>query len=300
MPQIKVSLGSWAFSFGPYARKPVAFEVVVKRLASAGYDGIEVCGFPPHVSLDRYPTAASRREVAASIGDNGLRVSGYDADFSMVNPVVAGNSDRYLELFRRNLEMAVALGSPSIRVDSVAAPGSIDAPAYDNAFHLVAEVWRECADLAAKANLRLVWEFEPGFVFNKPHEVVRMHQEVRHPNFFILFDTAHAYMCGVVGARQNTSERDVVAGGMEEFLDMLQGRIGAIHLIDSDGTLDHDETSTHRPFGEGLIDFKKLAPKLAAVPGIEWWTVDLCFWPEAWEQIEPSRKFVAKLLVGRA
>jgi len=295
----KISLGSWAFSFGPYARKPVAFNAVVKRLAEAGYDGIEVCGFPPHVSLDRYSTASSRREVATFIADNGLGVSGYDADFSMVNPIVAGNSDRYLELFQRNLEMAAALGSPSIRVDTVAAPGSIAAPAYENAFHLVAEVWRECADLAAKAKLRLVWEFEPGFVFNKPHEVVKMHQEVRHPNFFILFDTAHAYMCGVVGARQNTAERDVVAGGLNDFLDMLQGRIGAIHLIDSDGTLDHDETSTHRPFGEGLIDFPKLVPKLVAVPGIEWWTVDLCFWPEAWEQIGPSRMFVANLLEAR-
>ena len=28
-----------------------------------------------------------------------------------------------------------------------------------------------------------------------------------------------------------------------------------VHLIDSDNTLHHDETSTHVPFGEGVLDF---------------------------------------------
>jgi sugar phosphate isomerase/epimerase len=140
-----------------------------------------------------------------------------------------------------------------------------------------------------------VWEFEPGFVFNKPEEIVRMHQEVRHPNFSIMFDTSHAYMCGVKGARQH-GKRDVLPGGVAEFLDKLQGRIGAIHLIDSDGTLHHDETSTHRPFGEGLIDFDRLAPKLLSVPNIEWWTIDMCFWAGSWDLVDASRQFVAGLL----
>jgi sugar phosphate isomerase/epimerase len=122
-----------------------------------------------------------------------------------------------------------------------------------------------------------------------------MHQEVRHPNFSIVFDTSHAYMCAVKGARQQ-GKKDVLAGGVEEFLDKLQGRIGAIHLIDSDGTLHCDETSTHRPFGEGLIDFERLAPKLLAVPNIAWWTVDMCFWPGSWSLVESSRAFVADLL----
>jgi sugar phosphate isomerase/epimerase len=122
-----------------------------------------------------------------------------------------------------------------------------------------------------------------------------MHQEVRHPNFSVVFDTSHAYMCAVAGARQH-GRRDVLAGGIEEFLNKLQGRIGAVHLTDSDGTLHRDETSTHRPFGEGLIDFERLAPKLLAVPDIEWWTVDMCFLARSWELVDSSREFLAGLL----
>jgi len=45
--------------------------------------------------------------------------------------------------------------------------------------------------------------------------VVAMHKQVDHPNFLIMFDTCHAYMCGVVGARQHGA-REVLAGGVSE------------------------------------------------------------------------------------
>ncbi|MES1261801.1 MAG: sugar phosphate isomerase/epimerase family protein [Acidobacteriota bacterium] len=292
---MKISLGSWAFSFGPYAVDPVSFEDTVRHLSAAGYDGVDICGFPPHISLASYPTREARRQVVRLLQDYRLGVSGYSADFSEVNPIARENEAAYADLFRRNLEMSVDLGSPSLRVDTVAAPGSIPDDEYEEAFHRIARLWADGAELAAKAGVRVVWEFEPGFAFNKPAEIIRMHQEVRHPNFSILFDTSHAYMCAVAGARQH-GERDVLPGGVAEFLDKLQGRIGAIHLIDSDGTLHCDETSTHRPFGEGLIDFERLAPKLLSVPDIEWWTIDHCFWAGSWELVASSRQFVAGLL----
>jgi sugar phosphate isomerase/epimerase len=191
--------------------------------------------------------------------------------------------------------MCVDIGSPSIRVDSVAAPGSIQDDDYQPAFDRLAAVWRDAASIAEKYGIRLVWEFEPGFAFNKPSEVVALHQRVHHTNFNVLFDTSHAYMCGVAGVRQR-GRKETLAGGVPEFLHMLKGRIGAIHLIDSDGTLHGDETSRHRPFGEGFVDFKGLAPQLLAVPNIDWWCVDLCFWPGSWELVEPSLAFVENLL----
>jgi sugar phosphate isomerase/epimerase len=292
---MKISLGSWAFSFGPWALDPVPFEVVVKRLSAAGFDGVDVCGFPPHVTLESYATKRSRADLVRFIEDHNLGVSGYSADFYSINPMAEGNETRYLDLLKRNVEMCADIGSPSLRVDTVAAPGSITDGDYEKSFHRMARLWGEGAALAQDAGVRLVWEFEPGFEFNKPDEVIRMHQEVRQANFSVVFDTSHAYMCAVAGARQH-GKRDVLHGGVEEFLDKLQGRIGAIHLIDSDGTLHRDETSTHRPFGEGLIDFARLAPKLLAVPNIEWWTIDMCFWARSWELVESSREFVAGLL----
>jgi sugar phosphate isomerase/epimerase len=296
---MKISLGSWAFSFGPYAEHPVPFETIARRCSETGYDGIEVCGFPPHITLESFPSAQSRKQVARLLSDFGLGISGYSADLSEVNPVSPDNHDRYLELFRQNVGMCADLGSPMIRVDSGAAPGSLPDSEYKEAFHQISALWSECAEIARTSNIRLVWEFEPGFAFNKPGEVVRMHQEVRHPNFFVLFDTAHAYMSAVVGARQ-PEPKDILIGGVEELLDKLQGRIGAVHIIDSDGTLYHEETSTHRPFGQGRINFDRLVPRLLRLPNIDWWTVDLCFWPGAWGLVESSRRFVADLLARHA
>jgi sugar phosphate isomerase/epimerase len=86
---MKVSLGSWAFSFGPFADNPIPFEKIVERLSEAGYDGIEICGFPPHVTLAEYPDHESRRRLVRLLEDHKLGVSGYAADFTSVNPVVA-------------------------------------------------------------------------------------------------------------------------------------------------------------------------------------------------------------------
>jgi len=291
---MKISLGSWAFSFGPYAERPVSFEDTARRLASAGYDGIEVCGFPPHITLQKYPDKASRGELVRFLRDLNLGVSGYAADLTAANPVAADKQE-YLDLFTRNCEMCVDIGSPAIRVDTVAGAGSIADDDYDAAFARAAATWRDAAGIAQDFGIRMVWEFEPGFAFNKPSEVVAMHDAVAHPNFKVMFDTSHAYMCGVVGAKQHGA-KETLDGGVARFLEKLEGRIGHVHLIDSDGTLHNDETSTHRPFGEGFVDFDALKPRLLAVPGIEWWCIDLCFWPHSWELVEPSLKFVRGLL----
>ena len=292
--QAKISLGSWAFTYGPYADNPISFEHTARRLAEAGYDGIEIGGFEPHITLERYPDSRSRRALRRFLDDQGLGVSGYAADFGSTDPITTEKRSAYLELFSRFIEMGVDLGAPALRVDCVKSPGSIPPGDYHPAMLRLADVWREAAAQAETAGVAVVWEFEPAFVFNKPAEVVELVQTVGHPNFSVLFDTSHAYMCAVVGARQ-FGEPETLPGGVADLLDRLKGHIGHIHLIDSDGTLYQEDTSTHAPFGEGKVDFAALAPQLRSIPGTGWWCVDLCFWPGAWELVEPSLRFVRDL-----
>ena len=44
----RISIGSWAYTIGPYAEHPVDFDTVIEKLAGLGFDGVELGGFPPH------------------------------------------------------------------------------------------------------------------------------------------------------------------------------------------------------------------------------------------------------------
>jgi sugar phosphate isomerase/epimerase len=108
-------------------------------------------------------------------------------------------------------------------------------------------------------------------------------------------------MVSVVGARHE--------GGKEtypsqiHYIRMLDGRINHIHLIDSDNTCHkdangQDETSSHPPFGLGVLNFDEIMPELvnaARVPH-DWWTIDLCFWPDAWAATEKCKTYLDQLI----
>ncbi len=95
-----------------------------------------------------------------------------------------------------------------------------------------------------------------------------------------------------VGARQ-PGRKETLPGGALELLTRLRGKIGHVHLIDSDGTLHNNETSTHAPFGQGVLDFDLLIPEVlrCGLP-TNWWTIDLCFWPNAWEVTAQAKRFL--------
>jgi sugar phosphate isomerase/epimerase len=102
-------------------------------------------------------------------------------------------------------------------------------------------------------------------------------------------------MCASVGARQ-PGQKETLKGGALELLQKLKGRITHIHLIDSDGTLHNNETSTHAPFGKGVLNWDQLIPEIvkAGVPS-DWWCIDLCFWPEAWEVTADAKRFLDQM-----
>src|SRR5260370_18318825 len=111
---MKISMGSWAFSFGPYAEDPISFDATVHRLCAAGFDGVEICGFPPHITLEAYPDGNSRKGVVRFLKANRLAVSGYISALSSINPCTDGNRERYLDLCTRNVERALDVGSPAL------------------------------------------------------------------------------------------------------------------------------------------------------------------------------------------
>ncbi len=287
----KSSIGGWAYIWGGYSEAPIPLEDVVKKLSDLGFDGIEMAAFPPHLEPN---TKEKRMEIKNLLKKYSLEVSGLAAPFP--SPATSKEED-YLKAIKDNLQICIDLEIPKLRVDTVEPPTKIpDGMDYETCFSKIASVWNKSAEICAKEGIKLIWEFEPGFLFNKPSEVVRMVYKVDHPNFSVLFDSCHAYMCSVMASRQ-LGEKETLPKGVVQFAYMLTGKIGHIHLIDSDGTLHDNETSTHAPLGTGKLNFDEIIPAiLDAGYKDEWWTIDLCFWPKALDATSDCKKFLDNLI----
>ena len=290
----KISVGSWAYVFGPYADNPVPLTTVCEELGKMNFDGISLGGFKPHAHPDDYSTPALKAQLKKLLSDNGLGVAEYVPDLWSVNPLL--QIDEYFKLYEKNIKFMVDMGFGIIRVDSGGPPILPKGMDYATARTKTVDMFKKCAQIAAKEGIEVVWEFEPGFMFNKPSEVAGIVKDVNEPNFKILFDTCHAHMGAVVGAR-HMGDKEILQGGVVEYCEMLKYKIGLVHLIDSDSTLNQAGTSTHAPFGLGVINFDEVIPAIldkANYKG-EWWAIDLCDWPDAWKVTQQCKKFVDKI-----
>ena len=295
----RISIGTWAYCVGPYMNNPIPFGEVVKELKRLKFDGLELGAFFAHPNPENHPTKESRRTLKDLVESNGLQFSGIACDMwdypghpsHLADATDGGKA--YLDMVRKNLEFTKDLGITLFRVDTVQPPDILDkgvekSRAMDN----VVNAWRKVCKMAADMGILVTWEFEPGFVFNRPSDIVNIVNAVGAKNFGAMYDTCHAYMCSVVGARQTGGEPETSKGGMLDLAKRLRGKINAIQIIDCDGKLNEHGTSTHKVFGTAKIDFPPVLKELSANSGCphDWWTIDLCFEDGAWPKTEACKK----------
>jgi sugar phosphate isomerase/epimerase len=299
----KLSIGSWAYIFNQ--EKPTNdFHQVLHQLQDLGYEGVELGSFGAHPTPWSHPTKAARQKLKKEVADHGLEFSGIAVDlwsFKKPGPsILDENPTPYMAAFLGFTVYGSDLGIKTIRVDSVEPPDFLEKSKTEAelATDRIIAVWDKCSKMAADYGMNVCWEFEPGFLFNKPSEILRIVDGVRslgNSNFGVLYDTCHAHMCAVQAANQPTP-KETLPGGELELLNKLKGKITHVHLIDSDGSLNEHNTSTHNPFGTGKLNFDQLLPALnqAGVPN-DWWCVDLCFWPNAWDVTAQSKRYLDAL-----
>ncbi len=286
----RISIGSWAYVIGPYEENPVPWDQVTAKLKDLGFDGFELGGFSIHPSPETHTSQEGRQQLKADMAALGLGFSGFVPNLWDQHLIDTEDSEPYLVKFREGLQFAVDLGIKGIRVDCVQPPTILDEMDEETAQERVVSTWQRCCDEAADMGCYVTWEFEPGFAFNKPSQILRVVDDVNRDNFGVEFDTCHAEMVAGKGARQ-PGEKETLPGGCLELAQKLRGKINHIHLIDSDGTLHDDETSTHSPFGDGYLNFDEIIPELNRNDtGHDWWTIDLCFWSDAWAVTERCKK----------
>jgi len=287
----KVSIGTWAFLFGTYADNPVTLEELCKMLSDIGYDGLSMGGFVPHASPDLYDTEEKRDGLKAMLAKYKLGVAEFACDLWSVDSLK--QTDEWLALFDKNCTFCKQMGWDIIRIDSGSPPILPEGKTYAEIKEFFIKTFKGMAQRAAKDGLTIVWEFEPGFIINEPKNIVDVVKAVNEPNFTLLFDTCHGHMAAVEGSR-HIEEGMKLKGGLVEFIEMCKDIIGIVHVIDSDGTLNEAETSTHAPFGVGVINFDEAIPAFLnkANYKTDWWAIDLCEWPDALKVMAESKTFV--------
>jgi len=292
MPRIAMS--TWTFIFPPYEDRPQDLDSVLDRAAVLGFDGVELAWFEPHPTVDDLGTAAARAAYRDKLESRGLGLAGVVANFDRCPSILTNGNGEFLDALDRQLELCAEVGTDLLRLDITDPPEVMDTLDHQEAHERLVTTWCEAARLGANRGVRVGWEFEPGTPFNKPSEIFRIADEVTEPGFGIIYDTTQAHNCAL--GRNQRGPHEVLDGGQLEFLERLSGRITHVHLIDANGELYEDRFSRHIPFGRGHIDWETVMPALvAAGSGDDWWTIDVCWWDDAWPVFEEGLPFVRRL-----
>ena len=292
----RIALSTWTFVMPPYDESPEAFESVLDGAARLGYDGVEVGLFAPHPTVADLATKDRRDAYREAIESRGLGIAGVVANFDGCPSILtSADNSPFLAALDAQLDVCADIGADVIRLEITDAPPVMGEVDRDLAHARLVETWMEAARHGEARGVRVGWEFEPGTPFNAPSEIVRVAEDVDHPWFGIIYDTTQAHNC-TLGRGQFADTPETLAGGQLELLRALDGRITHVHLIDSDGTLADGRFSKHVPFGEGDVDWDAVMPALVAAGSRDdWWTVDVCFRPDAWPVFEQALPFVRRL-----
>ena len=273
---MKFSIAEWAFLYGQYTEHPWTQEKILRWTKEAGFDGTEFCGFHMPSPEEVYDTPQKCGDLVRLVKQNGLEIPCYAAWCRAAPPAVTAQGP-YMKRFEKALRFCVNCNIPVMRLDSGSDIEELSDEEYKVRFDRIISNWRAAARLAASMGVELVFESEPPMFLNKPGEVIAAVEAVNEPNFKLLFDASHAYLSSVKGACQ-TGEKEILPGGVTEYIHLMGHHIGYVHMVDTNGELSREDsahTSDHRPLGEGILDLDAIIDALWPYAGkLPYWSLD--------------------------
>lgn len=206
---------------------------VIALVKQAGLRGIE-WGGDAHVPPGELGRAREVRELTAEAG---LAVAAYGSYYK------AGQSEDDGLPFARVLETAAELGAPAVRVWAGAAGSETTG---DDARWRVITDSRRIATEAARAGIRVSFEYHNGTLTDTNESASRLLVEADHPNLLMGWQPA-------------------VGRGAEECLEGLRAvrpRLGNVHVFHWGATPDD-----RRPLAEGGTVWRRYLEEIARAPG---------------------------------
>jgi sugar phosphate isomerase/epimerase len=255
---------SVAFSTNAYLRFP--FPDAVRRLASIGYQGVEIMADVPH-AWPAFLLEEQKQEIRQALAENHLGVSNLNA--FMMNAINDPRQrywhpswieqDRHYRQIRidhtmRALTLARELGAPSITTE----PGGPVAAgeSWNSSLKLFVEGLKPVAEHAEKEGVQLLIEPEPGLLIENSEQFLEFLTRVDSPAIGLNFDIGHFFCVG---------EDPATAIGR------LGHSIRHFHLEDIAATRVHH----HLIPGEGAIDFKATLAAIRTIGYTGWLTIEL-------------------------
>ena len=273
---MKFSIATWTFLYGQYETQPWPLEKILKWTKGAGFDGTEFCGFHMPSLEEEYDTPEKCSDLVRLVLDHHLEAACYAA-WCRKAPPSTSSYKAYMDRFEKALRFCVNCNIPTMRLDSGSDIEEISDEEFRIRFDRLITNWRAAARLAASMGVELVFESEPPMFLNKPSEVISAVEAVNEPNFKLIFDPSHAYLTSVKGARQ-MGKKEILPGGVIEYIHRMGHHIGYVHMVDTDGELsrkDSAHTSTHLPLGEGILDLDAIIDALWPYAGnLPYWSLD--------------------------
>ncbi len=241
-------------SFSTNAFTRFAVSEAVAKIASMGYDGVEILADMPHFFADRIDEKELqqvqeiiRRDCinVANINAN-TAVGYYQGDFwePLFEPSLA-NPDRVARKWRidytkRAIDLAVALASPCVSVTSGRlVPGCDPGQSLD----FLKDSLLQVLQYAEKQGVLIAIEYEPGLLIECCAELMSFLAEMNSPALGANLDLGHSFLAGEDVAQVITS---------------LDDKIFHVHLEDI-----RDKKHFHLIPGLGTINFQQLLPVLA-------------------------------------
>jgi sugar phosphate isomerase/epimerase len=155
----------------------------------------------------------------------------------------AGERERRHDFLVRAIDIAHRLNADAVSFWSGTPDGAVSA----------GECWRrlvECCtrlgDLAARRNVRLAFEPEPGMFIDTMEKFEELHRRVNHPHFGLTLDVGHLHCMDELPIAQH--------------IHRWKDRLWNIHIEDMKKGV-HD----HLMFGEGEMDFPPIFDALGAI-----------------------------------
>jgi len=258
-----------AYSTNAYTRMPLA--TALAAIADLGFAGAEILCDRPHWFAGEVPAAEVER-IADLLHERGLKISNLNANTAngyfhprppenVFEPALS-SADEHYRAWRVRYSIAAIELAARIQAPCVSVTAGRPTPGCDPgaALGYLRESLVEICDAAARHDVLIGVEYEPGLLIERAAELAALIEEVGSPQLGANWDIGHSFLDGE---------------SPEAAAQLLAGRIWNVHVEDIKA-----RKHFHLVPGDGDLPFERYFNALRAQQYSGFLTVELYTYPE--------------------